>query len=108
MTMTRTRLADLYIAAVIAAGATCFVLYSLSIKPSSSLDPVMFVFLLALAGVAQRNPVRLFGSTAISVSFAVTIAAYVLFGVSVALWANLVATGVNAVTPTPKPPRKAL
>jgi putative nucleotidyltransferase with HDIG domain len=108
MSMTKTRLADLYIAAVIAAGAICFVLNSLSVKPSSSLDPVMFVFLLSLAGVAQRNPVRLFGSSAISVSFAVTIAAYVLFGVSVALWANLVATGVNAVTPTPKPVRKVL
>ena len=106
--MTKSRMADLYIATVIVAGSICFVLNSLSVRPSAALDPVMFVFLLTLAGVAQRNPVRLFNSSSISVAFAVKIAAYVLFGVSVALWTSLVATGVNAVTPTPKPPRKVL
>src|SRR5207247_1887458 len=107
-TMTKSRMADLYIAAVVAGGTLCFVLNSLSVRPAASLDPVMFVFLLTLAGVAQRNPVMLFRSSAISVAFAVKIAAYVLFGTGVALWANLVVVGVNAVTPTPKPARKVL
>ena len=104
----KTRLADLYITTVVVVGAILFVLNSLSVKPAGSLDPVMFVFLLTLAGVAQRNPVRLFRSSAISVAFAVKIAAYVLFGISVALWASLVVVGVNAVTPSPKPVRKVL
>ena len=106
--MTKTRLADLYIAAVVVGGAIAFVLNSLSVKPAASLDPVMFLFLLTLAGIAQRNPVRLFRSSAISVAFAVKIAAYVLFGVGVALWATLIVVAVNAVTPTPKPARKVL
>ena len=106
--MTKARMADLYIAAVVAGGTLCFILNSLSVRPAASLDPVMFVFLLTLAGVAQRNPVMLFRSSAISVAFAVKIAAYVLFGTGVALWANLVVVGVNAVTPTPKPARKIL
>ena len=106
--MTKARIANLYIAAVVTAGTSLFVLNSLSVRPAASLDPVMFVFLLGLAGVAQRNPVRLFRSSSISVAFAVKIAAYVLFGTSVALWANLIVAGVNAVTPTPKPLRKVL
>jgi putative nucleotidyltransferase with HDIG domain len=106
--MTKARWADLYIAAVAAGGGACFILNSLSVRPAASLDPVMFVFLLTLAGVAQRNPVMLFRSSAISVAFAVKIAAYVLFGTGVALWANLVVVGVNAVTPTPKPAKKIL
>ena len=106
--MAKPRLAEIYIWTVVLAGTICFVLNSLSVKPASTLDPVMFVFLLSLAGVAQRNPVRLFRSSTISVAFAVKIAAYVLFGVSVALWANLVVVGVNAVVPAPKPARKVL
>ena len=106
--MSKALLANLYIWTVVLSGTICFVLNSLSVKPAASLEPVMFVFLLALAGIAQRNPVRLFRSSAISVAFAVKIAAYVLFGVSVALWATLVVVGVNAVTPTPKPLRKVL
>ena len=104
----KSRIANLYIAAVTAAGAICFILSSLSVRPAAALDPVMFVFLLTLAGVAQRNPVRLWKSSSISVAFAVKIAAYVLFGISVALWTNLVVVGVSAVTPSPKPPRKVL
>src|SRR5919204_360425 len=106
--MTKVWLANLYIWTGGLGGTTCFVLNSLSVKPAASLEPVMFVFLLALAGIAQRNPVRLFRSSTISVAFAVKIAAYVLFGVSVALWANLVVVGVNAVVPAPKPARKVL
>jgi len=106
--MRKTRLASLYIWSVVLGGTACFILNSLSVRPAASLDPMMFVFLLTLAGVAQRNPVRLFRSSAISVAFAVKIAAYVLFGVSVALWANLIVVAVNAVTPSPKPVRKVL
>jgi putative nucleotidyltransferase with HDIG domain len=106
--MKKAKLANLYIAGVVVSGTAIFILNSLSVRPAASLDPVMFVFLLTLAGIAQRNPVRLFRSSAVSVAFAVKIAAYVLFGVNVALWATLVTVGVNAVTPTPKPLRKVL
>jgi putative nucleotidyltransferase with HDIG domain len=104
----KVRMANLYIAGVVVSATLCFVLNSLSVRLAAALDPVMFVFLLALAGVAQRNPVTLFRSSAISVAFAVKIAAYVLFGTGVALWVNLVVVGINAFTPTPKPARKVL
>lgn len=98
--------ADVYIFAVVAAGAACLVVGSLGVRVAS-LDPLMFVLLLGLAAVAQRNPVMLFRSSAISMSFAIKVAAYVLFGVGVALWVNVVVAAVNAFTPKPKPIRKA-
>lgn len=99
-------LADVYIFAVVAVGAACLVAASLGVKVAS-LDPLMFVLLLGLAAAAQRNPVMLFRSSAISMSFAIKVAAYVLFGVGVALWVNVVVAAVNAFTPKPKPVRKA-
>src|SRR5207249_856198 len=63
---------------------------------------------LVLVGIAQRNPVVLFRSSAISVAFAVKIAAYVLFGTPLALWATIVVVAVNAYTPKPKPARKVI
>ena len=99
-------LADIYIFAVVAAGAACLVVASLGVKVAT-LDPLMFVLLLGLAAAAQRNPVMLFRSSAISMSFAIKVAAYVLFGVGVALWVNVVVAAVNAFTPKPKPVRKA-
>jgi HD domain len=98
--------ADIYIFAVVAVGAACLVAGSLSVKVAT-LDPLMFVLLLGLAAAAQRNPVMLFRSSAISMSFAIKVAAYVLFGVGVALWVNVVVAAVNAFTPKPKPVRKA-
>jgi len=98
--------ADIYIGAVVAAGAACLVAASLGVKVAS-LDPLMFVLLLGLAAAAQRNPVMLFRSSAISMSFAIKVAAYVLFGVGIALWVNVVVAAVNAFTPKPKPVRKA-
>jgi hypothetical protein len=98
--------ADIYIFAVVAVGAACLVAASLGVKVAS-LDPLMFVLLLGLAAAAQRNPVMLFRSSAISMSFAIKVAAYVLFGVGVALWVNVVVAAVNAFTPKPKPVRKA-
>src|SRR2546430_17734242 len=99
-------LADVYIFAVVAVGAACLVAASLGVRVAS-LDPLMFVLLLGLAAAAQRNPVMLFRSSAISMSFAIKVAAYVLFGVGVALLVNVVVAAVNAVTPKPKPIRKA-
>ena len=98
--------ADVYILAVVAVGAGCLVAASLGVRVAS-LDPLMFVLLLGLAAAAQRNPIMLFRSSAISMSFAVKVAAYVLFGVGVALWVNVVVAAVNAFTPKPKPIRKA-
>jgi hypothetical protein len=99
-------LADTYIFAVVAVGAACLMAASLGVKVAS-LDPLMFLLLLGLAAAAQRNPVMLFRSSAISMSFAIKVAAYVLFGVGVALWVNVVVAAVNAFTPKPKPARKA-
>ena len=98
--------ADLYIVAVVAAGAVCLVAGSLTVR-TASLDPLMFVLLLGLAAAAQRNPVMLFRSSAISMSFAIKVAAYVLFGLGVALWVNVVVAAVISFTPKPKPFRKA-
>ena len=98
--------ADIYIFTVVAVGAACLVAASLGVKVAN-LDPLMFVLLLGLAAAAQRNPVMLFRSSAISMSFAIKVAAYVLFGVGVALWVNVVVAAVNAFTPKPKPARKA-
>src|SRR5438132_10709641 len=99
-------LADIYIWGVVAVGAACLMAASLGVKVAN-LDPLMFVLLLGLAAAAQRNPVMLFRSSAISMSFAIKVAAYVLFGVGVALWVNVVVAAVNAFTPRPKPFRKA-
>src|SRR5919204_1821650 len=101
----RTLVADLYIAFVASLGAVLLVGASLDAHPAA-IDPVMFLLVMALTGIAQRNPVTLFRSSSISVAFAVKIAAYVLFGTAVALWATIVVAGVNAYTPKPKPARK--
>ena len=100
------RVADVYIFAVVVIGTVCLVAGSLTVRPAS-LDPLMFVLLLGLAAVAQRNPVMLFRSSAISMSFAIKVAAYVLFGLGVALWVNVVVAAVISFTPKPKPFRKA-
>ena len=103
--MTKQQLANLYIGAIAVAGAICLLTTSVTVR-TDSLDPVMFVLVMVLAGVAQRNPVKLFRSSAISVAFAIQIAAYVLFGVGLTLWVTLVVVAVNAYTPKPKPFRK--
>jgi hypothetical protein len=99
--------ANAYIGILAALGLTVLVASSIDVR-TSAIDPVMFVFILVLVGIAQRNPVVLFRSSAISVAFAVKIAAYVLFGTPVALWATVVVVAVNAYTPKPKPARKVL
>jgi putative nucleotidyltransferase with HDIG domain len=101
------QIAALYIAIVAAIGAFLLIATSIDVR-ASAIDPVMFLLILALVGIAQRNPVVLFRSSAISVAFAVKIAAYVLFGTPVALWATVVVVAVNAYTPKPKPARKIL
>jgi hypothetical protein len=97
----------MYIPAVTAAGALALVAGSMSID-ADRVDLTMFLFLSVLAGVSQRLPVFLFRNSAISVSFAATTAAYVLFGTGFALWINLAAAAVNAFTPQRKPLEKAM
>ena len=99
--------AKIYIAIIAALGLVVLVASSTNVR-TSAIDPVMFVVILVLVGVAQRNPVVLFRSSSISVAFAVKIAAYVLFGTPVALWATVVVVAVNAYTPKPKPARKII
>jgi len=74
--------------------------------PYSTIDPLMFALLLTLAAVAQRIPVFLFRSSAVSVSFAAVIASYVLYGPAVAVALGLAQAAVNSVTPRRKPARK--
>jgi putative nucleotidyltransferase with HDIG domain len=99
--------ANAYIGILAALGVVVLVTSSLQAQ-ASAIDPVMFLLILVLAGLAQRNPVMLFRSSAISVAFAVKIAAYVLFGTPVALWATVVVVAVNAYTPKQKPARKVI
>src|SRR5260370_18637822 len=94
--------ADVYIWTVVAAGTACLVAASLGVKVAT-LDPLMFVLLLGLAAAAQRNPVMLFRSSSISMAFAIKVASYVLFGIGVALWVNVVVATVLAFTPNPQP-----
>lgn len=100
-------IARAYIGILAALGVIVLISSSIDAR-TSAIDPVMFLLILVLAGLAQRNPVMLFRSSAISVAFAVKIAAYVLFGTPVALWATVVVVAVNAYTPKPKPARKVL
>src|SRR5438093_13624883 len=93
--------ANLYVALVAALGVIVLITSSINLH-TSSIDPVMFIFILVLVGIAQRNPVVLFRSSAISVAFAVTIAAYVLFGTPFALWPTLGVVAVTASTPQPQ------
>jgi hypothetical protein len=96
-----------YIGVIAALGLIVLVASSVDAR-TREIDPVMVAIILVLAGIAQRNPVALFRSSAISVAFAVVIAAYVLFGAPVAIWATAVVVAVNAYTPKPKPARKIL
>jgi hypothetical protein len=71
-------------------------------------DPLMLAILIGLAAAAQRMPVFLFRSSAISISFAAIIASYVLYGTEVAVIVSLFQAAVNVFTPRRKPMPKAL
>ncbi len=101
------RNATFFIATVVGLGAASLVLGTFGIDVAS-VDPLMFVLLFAVSATAQRLPVFLFRSSAISVAFAATIAAYVLYGAGVALWVNLGSAAVSAFTPRRKPLHKVL
>ena len=75
---------DLYVGTVAFAGLIALMAAS-STQRTDTLDPIMLAVLVALACVAQRVPVFLFRSSAISVSFAAVIAAYVLYGTGAAV-----------------------
>ncbi|HEV8468854.1 MAG TPA: HD domain-containing phosphohydrolase [Candidatus Limnocylindria bacterium] len=96
---------DLYVGTVAFAGLIALMAAS-STQRTDALDPIMLAVLVALACVAQRVPVFLFRSSAISVSFAAVIAAYVLYGTGAAVWVSLAQALVNSMTPRRKPIRK--
>ena len=98
-------LLDTYIGLVTAGGAISMAI-AIIFFPFASIDPLMFAVLLTLAAVAQRIPVFLFRSSAISVSFAAVIASYVLYGPAPAVILGLAQACVNSVTPRRKPARK--
>lgn len=95
------------IAAVAVAGAAALV-EATSRVSVYSFDLPVILLLAAGAGVAQRVPVFLFRSSAVSVAYAATIATFVLYGTGVALWVNLASAAVNAFTPRRKPFEKIL
>ena len=103
--MRRSGLVNVYIGGLVIAAIAALGQAALS-ERWSAIDPAMFALLLVLAAATQRVPVFLFRSSAVSVSFAATIAAYVLYGTGAALVTNLVCAAVNAITPRVKPPRK--
>ena len=70
-------------------------------------DLPMLVLLVALAAAAQRMPVFLFRSSAISISFAAVIASFVLYGAGVGVLVSVAQGAVNAFTPARKPVIKA-
>jgi hypothetical protein len=96
---------NLFVGTVAAAGFVALVAGT-RIESLGSIDPLMLAVLVLLAVVAQRVPVFLFRSSAISVSFAAVIAAYVLYGTGAAVWVALAQAAVNSVTPRRKPLRK--
>src|SRR5256712_5666255 len=105
--MDRTQLMKTYVLLVAALGALALA-QSLRTLSLAHVDPLMLAILVALAAAAQRMPVFLFRSSAISISFAAVIASYVLYGTEVAAMASLFQAGVNAFTPRRKPLLKAL
>ena len=96
---------NLYVGTVAAAGLVGLVASS-RLESLRAIHPLMLAVLVLLAVVAQRVPVFLFRSSAISVSFAAVIAAYVLYGTGAAVWVSLAQAVVNSVTPRRKPLRK--
>src|SRR2546422_4341674 len=105
--MDRTQLMKTYVLFVAALGALALA-QSLRTLSLAHVDPLMLAILVALAAAAQRMPVFLFRSSAISISFAAVIASYVLYGTEVAVIVSLFQAAVNAVTPRRKPLLKAL
>src|SRR5688572_31051756 len=101
----KTTLVTPYIGAVTVLG---FAALAYSVLRLTAVDPVMVGLLVGISAVAQRLPVFLFKSSAISVSFAAVIASYVLYGTGVALLVNLASCLVNAFTPARKPFKKVL
>src|SRR2546428_13930204 len=97
---------DLYVGTVAFAGLIALMAAS-STQRTDALDPIMLAVLVALACVAQRVPVFLFRSSAISVSFAAVIAAYVLYGTGAAGWGRPAPAPGDSITPRREPPRKA-
>ncbi len=102
LALPRTNLPTAYISGVATVGAVLIAWSTLSLGTAVA-DPITVVLLALLAGGAQRMPVFLFRSSAVSVAFAATIAAYVLYGTPIAIFVNLASAAVNAVTPKRKP-----
>ena len=95
-----------YVLLVAAAGAAALAAALPTIRPEA-IDPLMLAILLTLAAAAQRMPVFLFRSSAISISFAAVIASYVLYGTGIGVVVSLAQALVNAFTPKRKPLLKA-
>lgn len=77
--------------------------------PATPFDEWRGILLFAiLCGIAQSMPIYLFRSSAVSVAFAITFAALVLFGPVGALWVSLGGGIVAAFRPKRKPLYKAI
>ena len=91
-----------YAYGVALAGAICLGYVALTLRVSA-IDPLTLAALVLLAAVAQRLPVLLFRSSAVSVSFAAVIASIVLYGTGIGVLVSLTQAAVNSFTPTRKP-----
>ncbi len=105
--MTKRHYSALFVVAITAFGAWALVDGTMHVD-ARKIDWVALLAFAVVSGVAQRLPILLFRSSAISVAFAPTIATYVLYGIGASLWVNLVSAAVNSVTPRRKPIRKTL
>ena len=75
------RTTNAYVATIAAAAAIVFTLELARLEPSR-IDVLAFLFLAVLAAVAQRIPIYLFRSSAVSVAYVATIAVNVTQGTS--------------------------
>src|SRR5439155_1299454 len=96
--MTRGTMTTTYIA-VLATLAAIAIGYAVGTQSWATVDPAMFALILVLAAATQRVPVFLFRSSAVSVSYAATIAAYVLYGPGAAVATNVLCAAINAFSP---------
>jgi len=96
-----------YILAIATAGGVVLVVV-LARLDLSGVDPLAAFMLFTLGALAQRTPVYVFRSSAVSVAYVATIAAYVLYGMPFGVLVNLGSAVVNAFTPRRKPLRRIL
>lgn len=96
-----------FIASIALAGSAILVVIFARLD-LSGVDPLAAGMLFTLGALAQRTPVYVFRSSAVSVAYVATIAGYVLYGMPFGVLVSLGSAVVNAFTPRRKPLRRIL